>query len=409
MAAGVCSIVHDARVRLFNDDPLEARLLAGMASLLTCFPVAAAAALAAGQRATAHQLAASGSVAALPKQLEAAAAHLLDFTLTVRAQLAMAVMCTDPHMFTEPGSQVEWTFSRLLSPAAVASFCAGVQHALGGLTKGLQLAAAAPADCGESSGAQAFGPAGSAANAAARQGVSTRLHQYASCLFSMAQLVPAGGPAWHLVDQALSWHGLAAALPGALADAAEGLTASSTFGSDCAVGHTANAHAGCVLLAAAALEAQLRQLQSALEPEQRQPVYTALQQAATDQLWEDLEQACNVALTLCREDASSGQEPPLRLPQTWQCELRVLSAGAALFSLAADASSGSGRGGGADESWQELGASAASDAAGSAAGRWAALLLELTHGLANHTASPALPFNLQVSWVSSTKAHYMRA
>lgn len=92
------------------------------------------------------------------------------------------------------------------------------------------------------------------------------------------------------------------------------------------------------------------------------------------------------------------------LPHTRQCQLRVLSTGAALLSLAADASSGRGRGGEAAASWEALGASAASEVAGSAAGRWAALLEELVLGLADRGSSSALLHN-QASQMSASY-HY---
>lgn len=228
------------------------------------------------------------------------------------------------------------------------------------------------------------------------------LQQYAGCLFCMAQLVPPGGPAWQCIDQALSWQGLAAALPSLLEGAAEGLVALFSAGGEFAVGHTPEAHAGWVLLAAAALEGRLRGLLAVLQLEKQQAGggVGMLGQAEAEQLCEDLEHASDVATALGTAGSGaglfsfSGHTPQPRLPQMRLVQLRVLSAGAALLSLSGDASSSSSQAG---ASWDALGASSGGEEAAAAAGRWTQLLLELRQAFNRNVSQPPVPCN-QASW-----------
>ncbi|PRW57966.1 hypothetical protein C2E21_3662 [Chlorella sorokiniana] len=84
----------------------------------------------------------------------------------------------------------------------------------------------------------------------------------------------------------------------------------------------------------------------------------------------------------------AGRSLATRVPQ-----LRVLSAGAALLSLAADASSGSGSSGQAAASWEALAASAGSEEAAEAAVGWGQLLLELRPALSRGDGQLSLPCN----------------
>lgn len=349
LVAETCVMLHVVGSGSPSSDRLAARLLAGRAPLLACVPVAAAAAAAAGRRVAARELAANGSpdaegaagggssILSLAGTMKRGAGTVLQLALAIRLQLAQAVVLLDSQMASAAGGQLELSASQLLTPAAVASFCSGVQLTLESFVQWQQLAAAALTDSGMGGGDQPAGAAESAAADSAEQELQHRMQEFALCLFSMAQLVPPGGPAWQSIDQALSWPGLDAALPSLLGHAVEGLEAASFFRTELAVARTPEAHAGCALLAAAALESWLRQLLSALQPEQRQPGGSELQQAAAHQLWEELKQACEVAL------GSADLLGQHCLPHTRQCQLRVLSTGAALLSLAADASSGRGR------------------------------------------------------------------
>lgn len=374
-------LINFAAAVVPRSDPSAARLQAGVWPLLTCSPVAAAAAAATAHRATAGWLegcppAAHTPVAELSNQLNGAAVRLLTLTFTIRARLAQSVMHLDAPAARAARRQQPLSASQLLTPDAVSTFCSAVQQAVDGLRGTQQLL---------SKKAGTAAQAGTAAHAAQQvtaQHMTALVAEYASCLFSIVQLVPPGGPAWQRIDQALCGQPLEAALPNLLEAASEGLMAFFSFGSECAVAHTAEAHAGCVLVAAAVVEGRLRQLLSLLRPEQ-QSGSGALQQDAAERVWDDLQHAAEVASAL-GEPASvslSGHRPQPRLPETRQCQLRVLYAGAALQSLAADASSGSGRSSRAAASWAALAASAESEEAAGAAGAWAELLLEFKEAL----------------------------
>lgn len=394
LAAQACAILQLSGARLPNADPLAPRLQAGLAPLLTCLPAAAAAAAAAAHRMLACEsaddgrTAAEGVAAVLANTMRVEAVKLLDSALNVSVELARALWCRNPHM-DEAAGRLCPSASQLLTPAAVASFCIGMQQTLGSLSQLQQMDAAAPPAASLGGGAHITATAWAAAVTAAKQALWDRLQRFAACLFSMAQLVPPGGPAWQLIDRVLSRPVLTSTLSSLLADVADGLEESFSVGGE-PVAHTPAADAGCVLLAAVAVEARLRELLSALQLGQHQPGPTDLQRAAANQLWDTLEQASYVAATLCNEGAALDTQALQCLPQTWQCQLRVLSAGAALLSLAADAGSSGSRGSETATSWQALGASAASEAAACAAGRWADSLLKVSHpqlAAACHSAS----------------------
>lgn len=365
-------LLNFAAVMVPDSDPLAAQLLGGVRPMLTCSPMAAAAAAAAAHRATARWLSAGSTASALTPaaelsdKLSGAAVRLLTLTFTIRVQLAQSVMNLDA---AGGRHQQPLGASQLLTPDAVSTFCSAVQQAVDGLSGVQQLLSAT---------AQQAGTTAQAAGQATAQHITAWVQEYASCLFSIVQLVPPGGPAWQRIDQAMQWQPLEAALPSLLEAASEGLMALFSFGSEFAVAHTAEAHAGCMLVAAAAVEARLRHLLSVLRAPEQQRGSGSLQQDAAERLWDDLQHAAEVDSALGDPEpvSLSGHRPQPRLLETRQCQLRVLSAGAALQSLAADASSGSGRSSRAAASWAALAASAESEEAASAAGAWAELLLE---------------------------------